>query len=336
MGLCSKRLWLGWTLLLTALLVMVCLFSLGVGAVNIPVYKVLSLLTRGKGTPEYTILFAVRLPRILLGLAVGGGLAITGVVLQGMFRNPLVEPYTLGISGGAALGVALNIAVGNAARLGLFSLPISGFLGAAGIVALVYLLAVRRRTVKLDQLLLIGVMVSFICSALIMLIMAMTRTENLPGIIFWIMGSLQESSTTLIAAILCISLSGLIVALLFSIDLNVLSLGEEEAFHLGVRVERQKKILFLLASIVTGCCVSVTGIIGFVGLVIPHAMRLLVGGDHRILLPASFLSGAAFLILCDTIARLIIAPVELPVGVLTGLIGGSLFIYILSRKGASF
>jgi iron complex transport system permease protein len=336
MKLNSKSLWLGWTLFLAILLVIVCLFSLGVGAVNIPLQKVLVSLTKGRGTPEYTILFAIRLPRILLGLAVGGGLAIAGVVLQGMFRNPLVEPYTLGISGGAALGVAVNIVAGGPAGLGLFSLPISGFLGAVGIISLVYILGTRGGAVKLARLLLIGVMVSFIASALIMLIMAMTRTEDLHGIIFWIMGSLEEPDTSLIRAMLFISLGGLIVSLFFSVDLNAFSLGEEEAFHLGVPVERVKKILFLLASFLTGCCVSVTGIIGFVGLVIPHLMRLLVGGDHRILLVTSFLAGAIFLILCDTLTRVVMAPVELPVGVITGLVGGSIFIYALSRKGASF
>ena len=336
MGRHSKSLWWGWIFFLGVLLVVVCFFSLGVGAVHIPLQKVLVLLTRGRETPEYTILFAVRLPRILLGLAVGGGLAIAGVMLQGMFRNPLVEPYTLGISGGAALGVALNIVAGNAARLGLFSLPISGFLGAIGIISLVYLLGTRGGTVKLSRLLLIGVMVSFIASSLIMLIMAMTRTEDLQGIIFWIMGSLQEPNAALIGAILCISLSGLIVALMLSVNLNALSLGEEEAFHLGVRVERLKKVLFLLAAFITGCCVSVSGIIGFVGLVVPHTMRLLVGGDHRIVIPTSYLAGAIFLILCDTLARVVMAPVELPVGVITGLVGGGIFIYILSSKGSSF
>jgi iron complex transport system permease protein len=336
MGPHSKSLWWGWIFSLALLLAIVCLFSLGVGAVQIPLQKVFVLLTRGRGTPEYTILFAVRLPRILLGLAVGGGLAIAGVVLQGMFRNPLVEPYTLGISGGAALGVALNIVAGGPTGLGLFSLPASGFLGALGIISLVYLLGTRGGAVKLSRLLLIGVMVSFIASALIMLTMAMTKVEDLQGIIFWIMGSLQEPNASLIWAILCISLSGLIIALLLSVHLNALSLGEEEAFHLGVRVERLKKILFLLAAFITGCCVAVTGIIGFVGLVVPHTIRLLVGGDHRILIPASYLAGAIFLILCDTLARVVMAPVELPVGVITGLVGGGLFIYILSRKGASF
>lgn len=336
MGRNRHALWWGWTLFLGVILVIVGLFSLGVGAVHIPLQKVLVALTQGKGTPEYAILFAVRLPRILLALAVGGGLAVAGVVLQGMFRNPLVEPYTLGISGGAALGVALNMVAGGPAGLGLFSLPVSGFLGAAGIMAVVYILSAGGGQIKLSRLLLIGVMVSFIASSLIMLIMAMTRTEDLHGIIFWIMGSLQEPNASLIRAILVVSLGGLILSLFFAVDLNALSLGEEEAFHLGVKVERLKKVLFLLASFITGCCVSVTGIIGFVGLVVPHMMRLLVGGDHRILMVTSYLAGAIFLILCDTLARVVMAPVELPVGVITGLVGGALFIYALSRRGGSF
>ena len=336
MGRNRHAVWLGWALCLAVLLVVVGLFSLGVGAVHIPLQKVLQSLTTGKGTPEYAILFAVRLPRILLALAVGGGLAIAGVILQGMFRNPLVEPYTLGISGGAALGVALNMVAGGPAGLGLFSLPVSGFLGAAGIMAVVYILSAGGGQIKLSRLLLIGVMVSFIASSLIMLIMAMTRLEDLHGIIFWIMGSLQEPNASLIRAVFVISLGGLILSLFFAVDLNALSLGEEEAFHLGVKVERVKKVLFLLASFITGCCVSVTGIIGFVGLVVPHMMRLLVGGDHRILMVTSYLSGAIFLILCDTLARVVMAPVELPVGVITGLVGGALFIYALSRRGGTF
>ena len=335
MGLDRRSLWLWWIVLLVVLLIAVSLFSLGVGAVHIPIQKVLQTLTSGRGTSEYAILFAVRLPRILLGLAVGGGLAIAGVILQGMFRNPLVEPYTLGISGGAALGVTLSMVLGGATGLGLFSLPVSGFLGAGGIMAVVYMLSARGGMIKLSLLLLIGVMISFITSSLIMLIMALTKVEDLHGIIFWIMGSLQEPNITLIKVILFISLGGLVAGVLFGVDLNALSLGEEEAFHLGVEVERLKKILFLLASFITGCCVSVTGIIGFVGLVIPHLMRLVVGGDHRILMITSYLAGAMFLILCDTLARVVLAPVELPVGVITGFVGGGLFIYALSRRGAS-
>jgi iron complex transport system permease protein len=336
MGLARKSLWLGWIVGLAALLVIVCLFSLGVGAVHIPLQKVFLILTKERTTPEYTILFEVRLPRIILGLAVGGGLALAGLVLQGLFRNPLVEPYTLGISGGAALGVALNIIAGGRAGLGLLSLPISGFLGAMAVMAAVYGFSARGGMIRLSRLLLIGVMVSFITSSLIMLIMAMTRTEDLYGIIFWIMGSLQEPNVALIKAVSFISLGGLCSALFYAVDLNALALGEEEAFHVGVEVERLKKSLFLLASLITGCCVSVTGIIGFIGLVVPHAMRLLVGSDHRILMLTSYLGGGIFLVLCDTLARMILVPVELPVGVITGLVGGGLFIYALSKRGGAF
>jgi len=319
-----------------AILAGVAFFSLAVGAVDLPLRKAFFLLTKGRGTPEYTILFEVRLPRILLGFAVGGGLAISGVILQGMFRNPLVEPYTLGISGGAALGVCLNMVVGGPRGLGPLATPASGFLGAMGIVFMVYAISVRGKVIRLSRILLVGVMVSFMASSLIMLVMAVTRTEDLHGIIFWIMGSLEEPSAALIKTILFISLGGMILSFLFAVDLNALSLGEEEAFHLGIEVERVKKALLLIASLLTGCCVSVSGIIGFVGLVVPHLMRLLVGSDHRILLVASYISGAAFLILCDTLARVAIAPMELPVGVITGLVGGGVFIYALSRKGYSF
>lgn len=328
--------WIWWTFFLVVLLLGVVFFSLAVGAVDLPLRKVFFLLTEGRGTPEYSILFEVRLPRVLLGLAVGGGLAISGVILQGMFRNPLVEPYTLGISGGAALGVCLNIVTGGPNVLGPLTTPASGFLGAACIVFMVYAISARKGAIRLSRLLLIGVMVSFMASSLIMLVMAVTRTEDLHGIIFWIMGSLEEPNPSLIKAALIISIGGMILSFFYAVDLNALSLGEEDAFHLGVEVERVKKAIFVIASLLTGCCVAVTGIIGFVGLVVPHIMRLLVGGDHRILLVVSYISGAAFLILCDTVARVVIAPMELPVGVITGLVGGGVFIYALSRKSYTF
>lgn len=172
-----------------------------------------------------------------------------------------------------------------------------------------------------------GVMISFIASSLIMLIMAVSRTEELQGIIFWIMGSLEESNWFLIMTMFLVSLAGLLVSYLFCFDLNALALGEEEALHLGINVERTKKMLFLLASFLTGCSVSVAGIIGFVGLAIPYFIRLLVGLDYRALLIISFLAGGAFLILSDTLARTLISPLELPVGVITGIIGGGMFVY---------
>jgi len=328
--------WIGWIFALIVLLLGVVVLSLAVGAVDLPLRKAFFLLTKGQGTPEYAILFEVRLPRILLGFAVGGGLAISGVILQGMFRNPLVEPYTLGISGGAALGVCLNIVVGGADVLGPLATPVCGFVGAVGVIFLVYAISTRRGGIRLSRLLLIGVMVSFMASSLIMLLMAVTKTEDLHGIIFWIMGSLDEPNPFLIKAVLIISLIGMLLSFIYAVDLNALSLGEEEASYLGVEVERVKRAIFIIASLLTGCCVAVSGVIGFVGLVVPHLMRLLVGGDHRVLLVASYISGAAFLILCDTVARVVIAPMELPVGVITGLVGGGLFIYALSRKSYTF
>jgi len=255
------------------------------------------------------------------------------VILQGLFRNPLVEPYSLGISGGAALGVCLNIVSGLSARLGVLSLPASGFFGAIAVIALLYLVSIKKGGLKLQALLLSGVMISFVSSSLIMLIMSLSRVENLQGIVFWIMGSLEEPDWALINSALVLSILGLLATYFFCLDLNAFSLGEEEAAHLGINVQKSKITLFLISSVLTGFSVSVGGIIGFVGLVVPHFMRMFAGRDHRILIITSFLSGGAFLILCDTFARCIIAPLELPVGVITGLLGGCIFIWALVKNG---
>lgn len=324
--------WLMWLLFFIAAVIAISCFSLSVGSSSIPFKNIVAVVLHRKPCAEYTIIFDVRLPRILLAFTIGGSLALSGVILQGMFRNPLVEPYTLGISGGAAIGVCLNIVFRLNRALGILSLPICGFLGALCVVVLVYLLSVKKGILKIQNLLLTGVMISFISSSLIMLIMAVSRTEDLHGIVFWIMGSLEEPNNALILLSLGISIISLILSYLFCISLNALALGEEEATHLGVNVEISKRFLFIIASVLTGFSVSVAGIIGFVGLVIPHCMRMLVGRDHRILLISSFLGGAGFLIASDTLARTVIAPVELPVGVITGLVGGSVFVYVLTRK----
>jgi len=324
--------WIYWILALCGLLLATSLFSLCTGSVGIPLKKILEVIFTGKGTTEYSIIFNVRLPRIILGFAIGGALALSGVILQGMFRNPLVEPYTLGISGGAALGVCLNIIFRLYQTFTVSTLPLFGFLGALLVILLVYFLSIKKGILKITELLLTGVMISFISSSLIMLIMAVSRAEDLHGIIFWIMGSLEEPNLILIKLALLISIIGLIISYLFWKDLNAFLLGEEEALHLGINTERTKRLLFILSSFLTGCSVSVAGIIGFVGLVVPHFIRMFVGTDHRILLISAFLSGASFLIFCDTLARIIISPLELPVGVVTGILGGSIFIYVLSKK----
>lgn len=323
--------WIFWVLALTGILLCVVIFSLSLGPAGIPVKKIIPIILKGKGTVEYSILFDIRMPRIVLGFAIGGALSLAGLILQGMFRNPLVEPYTLGISGGAALGVSLNIVLGFY-REGILTLPLFGFLGAIMAIMLVYFLNMRKGVVKLQGLLLNGVMISFISSSLIMLIMSLSRSEDLHGIVFWIMGSLEEPDWVIIKVTVLASLVLLVVSYLFCLDLNAFSLGEEEALHLGIPVERTKRILFIIASLLTGFSVSVAGMIGFVGLVVPHFVRMFVGTDHRVALIGAFLAGGAFLIFCDTLARTIIAPLELPVGVITGILGGCLFVYALTRK----
>lgn len=330
----SKKI-IRWVILLSVIIVMlmcICVISLCVGSAGIPLKKILHIILSGRGTAEYSILFDIRLPRIILGFAIGGALSLAGTILQGMFRNPLVEPYTLGISGGASLGVCLNIVFKLYIFVGVITIPLSGFLGAVLVIIFVYHISLKKGMLKTQGMLLTGVMISFISSSLVMLFMAVSRTEDLHSIIFWIMGSLDEPNMFLIKTAVWGALAGLIVSYFFCLDLNALALGEEEAIHLGVNVEKTKRILFLIASILTGISVSVAGIIGFVGLIVPHFIRMFTGIDHRILFISTFLAGACFLILCDTLARTIIAPLELPVGVITGIIGGSVFIYALSKK----
>ena len=326
------RRWLMILFIVTGLLICICFISLCVGAAGIPLKRILYIMRDGKGTGEYSILFDIRMPRIILGFAVGGALSLAGTILQGIFRNPLVEPYTLGISGGASLGVCLNIAFKWYDFFGIIAFPISGFLGAILVIIFVYSLSMKTGVLKTQGILLTGVMISFISSSLVMLIMAVSRSEDLHGIVFWIMGSLDEPNMLLIKVAVLGALAGLIVSYFFCLDLNALALGEEEAIHLGINVEKTKRILFIIASILTGLSVSVAGIIGFVGLIVPHFMRMFTGADHRILLISAFLAGSSFLILCDTLARTVIDPFELPVGVITGIIGGAVFVYALSKK----
>ena len=325
--------WMSIVLLLLLVLVGVMFVALSIGATQVPFAITLSLILQGDdGSAYYSILFKIRLPRIIIGFAVGSALSLAGVILQGMFRNPLVEPYTLGISGGAALGVCLGIVLRINNVFGAITIPALGFLGAMAVIWLIYFLSVRKDLLHMQGILLTGVMISFICSSLFMLVMALARMEDLHGIVFWTMGSLEQSEGKLIKAIVFVSISGLFAAYAFCKDLNAFALGEEEALHLGISTQATKKILFVITSLLTGASVSVAGIVGFVGLVIPHCVRILFGSDHRILLVSAYLAGGIFLIACDTIARTLIAPMELPVGVVTGILGGTVFIYVLSRK----
>jgi iron complex transport system permease protein len=318
-------------LLLGLLAVCTALLALMAGPTFFSPVRILNIITSGTHTTGYDILFQIRMPRLILGFAVGGALSLAGCLLQGMFRNPLVEPYTLGISGGASLGVALSIALGIPVLVGIVSYPVSGFAGALLTVILVYAVSISKGVVRIQGLLLTGVMISFISSSVVMLLMSVSKSEELHNILFWIMGSLDQPDKRLVRLALIVSAAGLVVSYFFSLDLNALIAGEEEAVTLGVSVEKTKKYLFFIASILTGVSVSVSGIC----LVLPYFMRLIIGNDYRYLLISSFLGGGIFLILCDTLARTIVSPLELPVGVVTGIIGGCIFIYTLSKKRLS-
>ena len=326
----SKPHWLLYTLLLIILTIAAAALSLSVGEFRIPISDIPRLLNDPESM-ERGVLLYIRIPRILLGFAIGGGLGLAGAILQGIYRNPLVEPYTLGISGGASLGVTFVIVMG-LHTLNVFFLPLAGFLGAFATIFLVYTLSVRSGALSVNRMLLIGVMISFIASSLMMFLMSITQADNIHGIVFWIMGSLHETNMAMIGGIVGLSISCLLLAYLFVMPLNALRLGEGKARHLGINTDAIIRILFIITSLLTGACIAIAGVIGFVGLVIPHIVRLWVGSDYRIMLIASFLSGSIFLILCDVIARTIISPNELPIGVITGIIGGTVFIVLLSRS----
>lgn len=279
---------------------------------------------------EKTIIFSIRLPRIIFAGIVGASLSIAGVVFQALLRNPLADPYILGISGGSAVGAIAGIIIG--AGVVPFGIPGLAFLGAILTVILVFGIAKTGRELQSNTLLLAGVIVNAFFAAVIMFLISTSRNADLHNIMFWLMGDLSLATRGEIILTGLFLVAGFIIIYIYSRPLNLIVTGEETAMQLGVNVERTKKILFLVASLITGVAVSVSGIIGFVGLIIPHIMRMLLGSDHRLLLPASLLFGASFLAVADTIARTVIAPTELPVGVITALCGAPFFIYLLRRR----
>ena len=314
-------------LVLLSLLVVSALAALCIGEISFSPGELLALRDAPEDDIRLNILMQLRVPRILLGLIAGGALSLAGVILQGIF----LEPYTLGISGGASVGVTLAILLGLHTAYGGLALSLAGFLGALATIFVVYGLGIRRGQVRIQTLLLTGVMISFISSSLMLLMMSLSKTEDLPGIVFWIMGSLAETDGALITLLCITSFLVLLLSFLYAPQLNAMRLGSERAMQLGVDTDRVIKLLFVFSSLLTGICVSIVGVIGFVGLIVPQLMRALLGTDNRILLPASFFGGGIFLIISDIVARTIISPNELPIGVITGIIGGSVFILVMAK-----
>jgi iron complex transport system permease protein len=280
------------------------------------------------------IFFVARLPRTLAGALVGGMLASAGVVFQGLLRNPLATPFTLGVSAGAALGAMLAITFGwSFAWIGLPAASLASFAGAVVAVAIVYALAqARHRGLSTDVLLLAGVTLNAFFSALILFVQYFADFAQTYRILRWLMGDLDISSYGPLVTAAPLALVALVVFAWLARALNLLSLGADSAETRGLDVTRTQRAAFFSASLATGAAVSVGGPIGFIGIIVPHLVRLLVGADHRIVLPASALFGAAFLIGCDAIARTVMAPVEVPVGVITAIIGGPFFVWLLIRR----
>jgi iron complex transport system permease protein len=323
--------------LLTFLLISVVLFSVMVGSVRVDPGRSISILfqsllgrTGAETEMERTIILSLRFPRALLAGLVGAGLSVSGVIFQALLRNPLADPYILGVSSGSAVGAIIAILLG----LGSFSfgLPFASFVGALTTVVLVFYFGKQEGKIHPNILLLAGVITGSFFSAIIMFFLSVSQKEELHTIIFWLMGDLSFANPQAISIILPYIGAGFLVLYWKSRHLNVILTGEENALQLGIDVERLKILSYLCASLITAASVSLCGLIGFVGLIIPHSARLLFGPDHRLLLPASALIGASFLILCDTSARTILSPVELPVGVITAAFGGPFFIYLLRKR----
>ena len=277
-----------------------------------------------------TIVWHLRLPRVFLGFLVGCSLASVGVILQALLRNPLADPYILGVSSGSALGVSLAILFGiGTTAWAIPGLPISGFLGGLLALFVLYRMSATSEKLPVHSVLLAGVILNAIFSALIMFVTSIMEPNRSFSTMAWLMGSLTApADRTLLALSVYLAVC---LGLLFTQVgvLNIMTLGEEPARSLGVDTERAKRTILMTAALVTGAVVSVSGMIGFIGMVVPHAMRLVLGADHRLLLPASAIAGGAFLMTADTFARSLFAPSELPVGIITALAGGPFFIYLL-------
>ncbi|MFO8061108.1 MAG: iron ABC transporter permease [Bacillota bacterium] len=311
------------------------LISLCGGAVRIPVGTVAAMLwsaVTGGGTAEAwpssweTILFTLRLPRVLLAGLTGASLAAAGATYQGLFQNPMADPFVLGVSAGAALGAAVIMAGG----FGGVMVPLAAFVGALCAVAVVYMLARGEGGASVMTLLLAGVATSAFLSGLVSLIIFFSG-EEMRAIVYWTMGGLGRANWGQLRMVLPLQVLGLMPLVIHSRHLNAMLMGDETALYLGVDVERVRKLLLVGASMLAAVAVSVGGIIGFVGLIVPHMVRLVAGPDHRFLMPASILVGAPFLMLADLAARTVLSPTELPVGIITAILGGPFFLYLLVR-----
>ncbi len=286
-------------------------------------------------SPDHEILFLVRLPRVLLALIAGGTLAVTGVLFQAILREPLAEPFTLGISSGSSLGAVLAICFGWRSFLGIPATWFASFMGAACTLILVLAIAFERRRVSSFTLLLAGVSINSIAMATILFLHNVATFSQSFAITRWLMGGVDAIEFHVLAGLAALILPVIVVLLTRARDWNLLAVGEEWAASRGVNATTTLVAGYVAGSLMTGSVTAFTGPIGFIGLIVPHGLRIVFGADHRVLLPCSFLLGGSFLIICDTLARTILAPTEVPVGVITAMLGGPFFIWLLRSKRRS-
>ena len=326
---------------LVILLAVVAAFATTVGSVKIPFLTtgtiLLSKLPLVEIAPEWastleTIVIDIRLPRVMLAGLVGAALAAAGATYQGLFRNPLADPYLIGVAQGAALGAVIGFLLPSGWHaLGFGIIPLLAFAGALISTTVVYLLARVGKTLPVTTLILAGVALGALLSSIVSYLI-ISSGDKLHSIMFWLMGSFSLSQWSEAIMVLPYMLVGLVVLLLYARSLNLMQLDEEQAQQLGINVERLKLVLLGAATLITAAAVSFVGIIGFVGIIIPHAVRMIWGADYRFLLPLSILTGAIFLILADILARTALAPTEIPIGVITAICGAPFFLYLLRRR----
>ncbi|MHA1138797.1 FecCD family ABC transporter permease [Enterobacter mori] len=316
--------------LLAALLSLLTFTATGFGALHLPV----SLLWNGSDEALRQIWLTIRLPRVLLALVIGGSLALAGCVMQGLFRNPLADPGLLGISSGAALAVALWVVLPLSlpALVMLYAPMLAAFLGALAATVAIFLLSQQRNS-SLSRLLLVGIAINALCGAAVGVLSWVSNDAQLRQLSLWGMGSLGQAQWSTVLAVTSLMVPTALVIWRMANALNVLQLGDEEAHYLGVDVAVVQRILLLCSALLVAAAVAVSGVIGFVGLVVPHLMRMWLGADHRAAIPGSVLAGASLLLVADTAARTLVAPAEMPVGLLTSLLGAPWFLWLIFRRG---
>lgn len=316
--------------LLSALLLAALFFGLAAGSSGFGIRAVIqSLFSDGADQLIHDIIWRLRLPRVLLAALLGATLSLGGMVFQALLRNPLAEPYILGISGGSAIGAIIGILLGLARFPGVW---LTAFAGSLATLGLLYLMASGRSMLRGNTLLLSGVMVNAFCSAVILFLVSIAQDSRLHNIIFWLMGDLAAATIENVIALAITVVPCFMVIFARSHALNLLTLGNDMARSMGVNIKATTSLLLVVTSLMISATVSYCGLVGFVGLVMPHMLRMVWGPDHRLLAPASILGGAAFMVVCDMLARTLPAQGELPVGVVTALIGAPLFVYLLRKS----